>query len=160
MTLMATLALLGGAVATAPLARAETPAPIPLELNKLETIPAPAAPAGGGAAATSGCRAYLVVTNPGAAPVEQLRLDLILFGTDGVILRRLALDLGPLAPSKTAVRLFDIQGQPCDGIGRLLINDVLACQIGQPGGSPADDQRQACLDRLQVSSRAKAELTK
>jgi len=158
--LAAALALLAAVgLGTSP-AWADAAAPIPLELNKLEPLPAPAAAPAGGGAAAAGCRAYLVVTNPDAAPIEQLRLDVILFGTDGVILRRLALDLSPLAPHKTAVRLFDLQGQPCDGIGRLLVNDVLACQTGQQGSASPDQQRQACLDRLQVSSRAKAELTK
>lgn len=154
------LGLLFASVQAAPPAWADAPAPIPLELNKLEPLPAPAATPGSGAAAAGGCRAYMVVTNPDPEPIEQLRLDLILFGKDGVILRRIALDLGPLAPHKTAVRLFDLQGQPCDGIGRMLVNDVLACQAGQPGSAPADQQRQACLDRLQVSSRATTELAK
>ncbi len=154
------LAFLFAIVHATPPAWADAPAPIPLELNKLEPLPAPATAPGGGAAASAGCRAYMVVTNPDPEPIEQLRLDLILFGKDGVILRRIALDLGPLAPHKTAVRLFDLQGQPCDGIGRMLVNDVLACQTGQPGNAPAEQQRQACLDRLQVSSRAKAELSK
>ena len=154
------LAFLLATLHGAPPAWADTPAPIPLELNKLEPLPAPAAAPSGEGATSGGCRAYMVVTNPDPEPIEQLRLDLILFGKDGVILRRIALDLGPLAPHKTAVRLFDLQGQPCDGIGRMLVNDVLACQTGHPGTMPADQQRQACLDRLQVSSRAKTELTK
>lgn len=161
----AALALVCAGVGYAPPAWADAAAPIPLELNKLEPVPTPAAAPGGGAAATpgatgGGCRAYIVISNPDAEPIEQLRLDLILFGTDGVILRRLALDLAPLAAHKTAVRPFDVQGQPCDGIGRMLVNDVLACQTGQPGTATPDQQRQACLDRLQVSSRAKAELSK
>ncbi len=132
------LALLLATLPGAPPAWADAPAPIPLELNKLEPLPVPAAPPGGAAAATGGCRAYMVVTNPDPEPISQLRLDLILFGKDGVILRRIALDLGPLAPRKTAVRLFDLQGQPCDGMGRILVNDVLACQKGQPAtGQPA-----------------------
>ena len=61
---------------------------IPLELNKLEPITQ------GG----PGCRVYFLVSNPDAEPFEQFRLDLILFGADGVIARRVALDLGPLAP--------------------------------------------------------------
>ncbi len=158
--LVTMLALLCAALPGAPPAWADPPVPIPLELNKLEPLPPPAAAPGGGAAASAGCRAYMVVTNPDPEPISQLRLDLILFGKDGVILRRIALDLGPLAARKTAVRLFDLQGQPCDGIGRLLVNDVLACQTGQQENAPAEQQRQACLDRLQVSSRAKAELSK
>ena len=102
----------------------------------------------------------MVASNPDAEPITQLRLDLVLFGTDGVIARRVALDLAPLAPRKMAVRLFDLPGQPCNGIGRVLVNDVLACQLGPQGDGGAGPQQQACLDRLQLSSRAKAELTK
>lgn len=124
-------------------------APITLELNKLE--PLPAAGAGPG-----GCRFYMVVTNPDADPVAQMRLDVMLFGTDGVIAKRIALDLAPLAARKTAVRLFDLPDQPCDGVGKVLISDVLACQLGKS----ADQTPQACLDRLQLSARGKVELVK
>ncbi|MEJ1975777.1 MAG: Tat pathway signal protein [Acetobacteraceae bacterium] len=137
------------APAAAP-APAPAAAPITLELNKLEVL------AQGG----PGCRAYFVVANADAKPIPQYRVDLILFGTDGVIARRLAFDLSPLAARKTAVRLFDLQGLPCDQIDHLLVNDVLACQTGEDSGTPTDQQRQACLDRLTVSSRAKAQLTK
>ena len=60
------------------------------------------------------------------------------------------------------MRLFDLPGLSCDDIGRVLVNDVLACQPGQHEDAPppADQARQACLDRLQLSSRARAELTK
>lgn len=133
-----------------------TPAgpPLALELNKLE-------PVQGGAA----CRVYFVLSNGDDEPVAQLRLDLILFGADGVIARRLAFDLGPLPPKRTAVRLFDVDGLRCEDIGRVLVNGVLACRSGAQGDGPADQQQgdqqhEACLDRLAVSSRAKAPLTK
>ena len=115
-------------------------APMPLELNKLEPI----------AGTPAGCRAYIVAQNPDPDPFEQLRLDLVVFGTDGVIERRIALDIAPLGPGKTIVRLFDLQGLPCTGIGRILINDVLACRGGKP---PVDRDRDDCLDRLAVTSR-------
>jgi hypothetical protein len=105
------------------------------------------------------------VTNPDAEPIAQLRLNLIPFGTDGVISRRIALDLGPLAVHKTGVRLFDLAGQPCDGIGRVLVNDVLACRLGSaregtPAPASTEAASQACLARLQLSSRARAGLAK
>jgi hypothetical protein len=122
--------------------------PIPLELNKLEPVSQPA-----------GCRVYLLTNNPDGEPFEQFRLDLILFETDGVIARRVALDLGPLPAKKQAVRLFDLQGLPCDEIGKVLINDVIAC--GRSGnGSGTEAERGMCLDRLAPTSRAKAPLTK
>jgi hypothetical protein len=141
-------------------ARAEAEAPISIELNKLEPLPAPAASPNASAAPSAGCRVYLVVNNPDPEPIAQLRLDLVLFGTDEVIDRRIALDLAPLAPRKTSVRLFDLQGQPCDGIGRVLVNDVLACQFGKREGAAAEEPSQGCMDRLKLTSRTKAELTK
>jgi hypothetical protein len=121
---------------------------IPIELNKLEPL----------ATTPPGCRIYFVVSNPDPMPIPVLRLDLVLFGTDGVIARRVALDLGPLPAKKEAVRLFDLSGLSCKSIGQILVNDVLACQFtGKPA---AEQQRQACLDRLAVSSRATVSLTK
>lgn len=132
-------------------ALAQPAAPITLELNKLEPVPA-----AGGAAA--GCRFYMVVNNPDADPIAQLRLDLMLFGTDGIISKRIALDLAPLAAKKTAVRLFDLPDAQCDSIGKVLVSDVLACQLGKTPA--AGDTNEICLDRLQVSARGKVELTK
>ncbi len=150
-------ATLGGGIARG---QTSTPAPIRIELNKLEPLPAPAAAPGAVPAPSAGCRVYIVIANPDPEPIAQFRLDLILFGADGVIARRVALDLAPLAPHKTAVRLFDLQGQPCDAISRVLVNDVLACQFDKHDEVPAEEARVACLDRLQLSSRAKAELSK
>ena len=66
--------------------------PLTLELNKLETVAA----TNGGAAS---CRAYLVANDPEGGPkFDALRLDLVLFGTDGVISRRIALDIGRCSP--------------------------------------------------------------
>jgi len=137
-------------------AQAKPGAPIPIELNRLESLPAAGGSPGGPQSSGVGCRVYIVVTNPDPEPLSQLRLDVMMFNTDGIVSHRVDLELGPLPARKTAVRLFDIQGQPCDGISRLLVNDVL-CSVG-PSTDP--NQHQACLDRLQLSSRAKAELTK
>jgi hypothetical protein len=157
-----TAMVLTAGLAASPAARADEPtaapapaaaapsAPITLDLNKLEPLPG----------SSPGCRAYIVVANPDPKPIPKLTIDVILFNNDGVIARRLALDLAPLAARKTSVRLFDLQGLPCDDIGQVLVNDVLACETGDDSGKPADVQRQACLDRLSPSSRAKAKLTK
>ena len=131
-------------------ARAQTPPeqpPVMLELNKLEAVPASA----GG---TADCRAYIVATDPdGGARVDALRLDLVLFGTDGVIARRIALDVGPIQPGRIQVRPFELRDLPCDSIGQILINDTMLCKIG---GSDYPD----CMDRLRTSSRVAAKLTK
>lgn len=129
-----TVLLAAAALAAAtPLSRPalSQPAPVTLELNRLE-------------AQSQGCRVWMLARNPGA-PVDPLRLDLVVFGRDGVVSRRLALDLGPLPAEKTMARIFDLAGTPCDGVGHLLLNDVLACGPDAPA---------ACLSRLTVSSRA------
>lgn len=129
-------------------AAAADPPSVLLELNKLEPIPAAAA---GGAAS---CRAYLVANNPGdGEALDLLRLDLVLFGTDGVISRRIALELGPMPPGRTQVRPFDLRDQACDGVGQILVNEVLLCRV-------AGAERQDCLGRLRTASRATAKLTK
>ena len=72
----------------------------------------------------------------------------MLFGRDAVILRRLAVDIGPLPASRTAVRIFDVGGLRCEEIGQLLLNDMLAC------GGTEMAQRMACADRVVLASRA------
>ena len=119
-------------------ARTEDAAPITIELNRLEPQPdlKPAA----------GCRAWLLMRNPGAEALDPLRLDLLLFGKDGVIARRLALDVGPVPANKTMARVFDLSALPCESIGGVLLNDVLACNKG-------DDGRAACAARITTASR-------
>ncbi|NKC33095.1 Tat pathway signal protein [Roseomonas sp. BU-1] len=129
----------------APPARAQSAAQpaaqpsLPLELNRLETV----------AGAAEGCRVWMVLANdaPGAAAIATLRLDLVVFGADGQIARRAAVELAPIGAGRTAVRLFDLAGLPCERIGRLLVNDVLACRIG-------GEEVAQCADRLAPSSRA------
>ncbi|MBR0657279.1 Tat pathway signal protein [Plastoroseomonas arctica] len=133
------LALAAGLVAPA---RAQETAPIRIELNRLEARP-------------EGCRVWIIIGNPGAGALDPFRLDLVLFGRDGVVTRRAAIDAGPLPGDKTTARIFDLAGLPCDGIGSLLLNDILAC--GAQGLAPAvptaPDSRAACLARLTLASR-------
>lgn len=131
------LALLAlAAPATAAQAAAEPV--LVLELNRAEPLPAPA----------EGCRLWMLLGNdaPGAAAIAALRLDLVAFGLDGLIARRVAVELGPVGAGRTMVRLFDLPGLPCERMGRLLINDVLACRIG---GQDATN----CADRLRPANR-------
>jgi hypothetical protein len=113
---------------------------VSLELNKLEK-------------SEKGCRAYVVVTNPTSTTYDAFKLDLVLFQTDGVIGRRLALDLSPVRPDKRTVKLFDLEGAKCEEIGSFLINDVLDCKTS---AGPASD----CLTRLKVKSLTKVEISK
>ncbi|WP_417515662.1 Tat pathway signal sequence domain protein [Minwuia sp.] len=127
--------LIGLAVfAVAGMARAQdTDAGMKLELNRLEP-------------ADDACRAYLVIENRTPAAFTRFRYDLVIFDSDGIVSRRLALETGPLPAGKTSLKVFDLAGLPCDRIGRILINDVLECADGT-------GRREDCLPLVEPGSR-------
>ncbi len=104
-----------------------------VELNKLEE-------------AQDACRAYLVFENKSPSAFASLKLDLVMFGADGIITRRLAVEGGPLPAGKTSVKLFEISALSCTGISRILLNDVISCR---------DDagEHEDCVERVSTSSR-------
>jgi hypothetical protein len=103
-----------------------------VELNSIES-------------ADNSCRLNFVVQNKSHAAIESMKLDLVGFGTDGGILRRLITEMGPVRAAKTVVRAF-IVDIDCHQLSAVLINDVTACAPGEPG---------ACLDGRDLSSRVK-----
>ncbi len=127
---LAVFVLLLGAAALP--ARAEGPV-VAVELNKLEA---------NGAA----CRAYLVLRNDAGTAFESLKFDLVMFDADGVVALRLAVEAAPLTAGKTSLKVFDIADQPCAGIGRVLLNDIMACRVA---AGPRDD----CLALVKTTSR-------
>ena len=92
------------------------------------------------------CRLNFVIQNKSDVALESMKLDLVAFGTDGGILRRLLTEMGPVRAAKTVVRTFAVDAD-CRQIGSILVNDVTACAPGEPG---------ACLDGLALSSRLQA----
>ena len=110
---------------------------ITLELNKLET-------------AGPGCRAYFVVENRTPETVKELRLDTFIFDASGQITRRIGLTFPDIRAERTKVVPFDLNGAACTEIGRVLVNDVLAC-TGGTGAAIAN-----CGDLLKVTTRAGA----
>jgi hypothetical protein len=119
--------------------RAEPPKSISVELNKLEQE--------GGS-----CRAYLVIANPGTDAFSAFTLDLFIFNS-GTIARRLAIELAPIRPAKTIVKVFDIPQTECGAIGSILVNDVMHCR--DASGDAAD-----CVDRISTSSKLPVTLSK
>ena len=107
-----------------------------IELNKLEQVDA-------------ACRIYMVVRN-GSTAYEGFKLDVVLFDKSGVIASRVAVGMGPLRAERPTVKLFDVQHQPCEGIGSLLVNEVLECR---PADAASD-----CLARIEVSSRTDVQI--
>jgi hypothetical protein len=129
----------GAAQTTTP--GAEAPAApdgaITIELNKLEP-------------AQNACRAYFVVNNDTPTALKELRISVFFFDKSGVILRQLGLPFPDIRANRTKVALFDIGDLGCGDVGRLLVNEVLACTDAT--GAPVE----GCADRVQVTTRAEA----
>ena len=111
-----------------------------VELDKLED-------------AGNACRDYLLVENASGIGFESLKLDLVMFDPDGIIADRLAVEAAPLPVGKTGLRVFDIPGLACAGMGRMLLNDVVAC-------ADATGPRSDCLGLLSTRTRARVEFIK
>ena len=104
-----------------------------IELNKLED-------------ADNACRAYLLFENRTGSTFQSLKLDLVLFGQDGVITKRLAVEGGPINNGKTSVKLFEIAGLGCGNISRVLLNDVINCQ-------DSSGKKEGCIEIVTTSSK-------
>ena len=130
--LLACLSIAAAVLAPVPALAAD----LSIDLNKLETQ-------------SGNCRLTMVVVNGRTAAAQSLRADLVMFGPDGVVAKRLAVDLGPVPANKTIVKAFDVAGLACDGIGSILLNDVPACRFAG-GALPGP----ACLAGIAVSSHA------
>ena len=103
-----------------------------IELNSIEAV-------------ENRCGLNFVIENKSDMAIESMKLDLVVFGPDGGIVRRLLIEMGPVRPLKTIVRTFAVDND-CAQIGSILVNQVTACTPGNPN---------TCLDDLAVSSRLK-----
>ncbi|MEZ5866298.1 MAG: Tat pathway signal sequence domain protein [Geminicoccaceae bacterium] len=115
------------------IASAEPAAVLTIELNKTEQLGAD-------------CQAFLMMENGTESRLDRLGLDLVMIDRDGVIARRLAVEVGPLRAGRTSVKVFAIDGIDCGAIGRVLLNDVLACE---DAAGPRDD----CLELIRTTAR-------
>ena len=104
-----------------------------IELNKLEAV-------------EGACRAYMIFENNSGNTYDSLKLDLVMFDSDGLINKRIAVEGAPLPVGKTSVKLFDIKDVSCEQLGRILLNDVLTCS--GPAGEYTD-----CLSLIETTSR-------
>lgn len=109
-----------------------------IELNKLEQQ-------------GEDCLAYLVFSNQSGRELTMLALELVLFDSDGFILRRLIVDAAPLDAGRTSVKLFEVGALQCAQLGRILLNEVVDC-------ASADGLVADCSRRLELSSRGEVQL--
>ena len=115
------------------LAQETAPLSLHLELNALQPT-------------EKGCRLTFLATNQLRAPLDRAAIETALFDADGAIDRIVNLDFKGLTDGKTKVLQFELADLPCDGIGRVLINTVSACE--GTGLVPT-----ACLDNLKTTTR-------
>ena len=122
---------------TEPGAPADAEAAVVVELNKVEQL-------------DSACRAYLLFENGNSSRFDEFRLDLVLFDSEGVIARRIAVEAAPLRADRSVVKLFDLADLQCETIDRVLLNDIVPC---------ADEEgaRQDCVEQVELRSRADIE---
>ena len=113
---------------------AEQPA-IALELNAAKST-------------ADACRMSFLFRNDLSAEIGDLALEVVFFNSDGLVEQFFMLKSGRLPRGKSRVRQFDMPQISCDGISRILVNDVAACE-----GDALTPQ--SCLDALSVSSRSK-----
>lgn len=116
------------------LAMAQAGGGISVELNKLQPV-------------KNACRAFLVTQNLTDTRFDSLQLDVVMFDDNGIVAKRLVVEIAPLPPGKTSLKVFDINDLSCDKIGQLLLNNVVQCR-------DANGPRQNCLSLVHVSSRA------
>lgn len=111
-----------------------------IELNKLEKREA-------------SCRTYFVFTNRTESQFSSLKLDLVMFDPEGVVAERIAVEAAPLAAGKTTLKVFDIDGLPCERISKVLLNEVLSC--GDSNG-----QREDCIAAIEPAARGAVQFVK
>lgn len=117
-------------------ATAIEPGQFGLELNALQQSDA-------------GCRITFLAENRLGSAIGKASFELALFGADGSIDRLVALDFGALPEGKSRVVQFELKQLACDDIGRVLVNDITACEGGDL--TPA-----TCLAALVPSTRTTA----
>lgn len=98
----------------------------------------------------SGCRVTFLATNRLGVELKSSAFEFALFGAGGGIERLVSLDFKAMPVGKTKVLQFDLAGLACEGVSRVLVNDVAACD-----GEGVDPR--ACLDALSTSTQTTVE---
>ena len=100
--------------------------------------------------AENACRLVFVAVNRTGVLLEKTSYDVVTFDAGGKVGKSLTFQFGRLPLGKTKVVQFDLPGQACDSISRLLVNDVSECTVD---GKASD----ICVDALTTTTRTKIE---
>lgn len=92
------------------------------------------------------CRLVFVAVNGTGVILEKASFDVVTFDGTGKVGQSLTFQFGKLPVGKTRVVQFDLPGQSCSGISRLLVNDVSECAVDGKAS-------ELCLDALTTSTR-------
>lgn len=98
----------------------------------------------------SACRLVFVAVNKTGVVLDKTSYDVVTFDAAGKVGKSLTFQFGRLPVGKTKVVQFDLPGQACDTISRLLVNDIAECSVD---GKASD----VCIDALTTTTRAKIE---
>lgn len=96
-------------------------------------------------ATDTGCKVAFVAKNGLEGDIDTVAFEMALFGTDGGLQQLVTLEFADLTAGKTKVLQFNLPGVDCGSVGRILINDVTACD--------GDIAETACLDALKPATR-------
>lgn len=95
-------------------ARAEPQGVIEIELNALQQR-------------NDACRLSMLFRNRLGKPIEDLTMELVLFGKDGGVVTMIAANGGAFPENKSRLKQFDLARRECKSLGRLLLNDITKC---------------------------------
>jgi hypothetical protein len=94
----------------------------------------------------TGCRLVYVAFNGTGQALLKTSYDVFTFDANGRVAQSLVFQFGSFPVGKTKVMQFDLPGQSCSDISRLLVNEATECV--------ADDQPSTiCLDALKTTTR-------
>ncbi len=112
------------------------------ELNRLESV-------------RGSCRISFLVKNPLDRVFSKLDIDVAFIDKKGIIIGRTNIEFGKVRKQKTTLRSLSFADFDCAKVGKILLNDVVACGSQIAGGEPQD-----CLDLVTLSYRGKVEFFK
>lgn len=92
------------------------------------------------------CRLTFVATNNTGLSLTKTAYEVAAFNADGAVSQLMVLEFGELPEAKTRVIQFDLPGQQCSAISRLLVNGQDTCEA-------ADGPKDVCMKSLSASSR-------
>lgn len=93
-----------------------------------------------------GCRLSFVATNGTGQLLDQVSFEVFTFDDKGTVAQSLVFQFGRFPAGKTKVVQFDLAGQACASISRLLVNDATECAVEGKAST-------ACIDALTTTSR-------